>query len=124
MKCSYNQIFNELSKASTSGRSMFVASYSKLNLKIVSLLLGDGIISGYQISSSSIKVYTKILENKPVIIKVNNVSKPGNRMYWSALKLKNMCYYKPGLYIIHTNKGLINNYEAIKYNLEIGRAHV
>jgi len=116
MKYSYNQIFNELSKSNSSGRSMSSTQYSKLNLKIVKLLLNEGIICGYLIDGNLIRLFSTITNNKPTIIKINNISKPGNRVYWSALKLKNISFYKPGIYVLHTSKGLMCGEKAIQLN--------
>ncbi len=95
--------------------------FSKFRFKILEVLKKEGYIIDFFINDKkdklkSILVVLKYYEGQPVIKEIKRVSKPGRRVYSSAIsipKVKNGL----GLAILSTSKGVMSDAEAIKNNL-------
>lgn len=86
-------------------------------VQILNILINEGLINGYYFSEKNkIIVLLKYDNNqKGVINKITQISKPGKRVY-----VKNKWIYKnntTGVYILSTQKGFITQTQAQKYNL-------
>lgn len=101
--------------AQSAGHENVLLQGSKLVEDVVKLLKEEGYIGGYNVSQDgpkkSLKVELKYYLEKPVIIGIEKVSKPGRRVYlkWKDITptLNNM-----GTSIISTPKGILTGKEA------------
>jgi small subunit ribosomal protein S8 len=80
--------------------------------KILDVLYEEGYIRGYkEINKNTLELLLKYCEDKSVIKKIERISKPGKRVYYSInqLTLKNN-----ELYVLSTPKGIMSSRKAIK----------
>ena len=106
---------NQVSHASVSMPS------SKLKVQLAKLLKEEGFISDY---SEKVEGKFKVLEitlkydakNKPVITKLERVSKPGLRSYSKSKNLPKVLGGM-GIAVVSTSKGLLTDRKARKENL-------
>jgi small subunit ribosomal protein S8 len=88
--------------------------YSKICIQILNILVEEGYINGYKIIKNdhySIKIYLKYYNEKPVITKINRISKPGKRIYTSITTLWKSSNGL-GLNILSTSKGVLSDQNA------------
>lgn len=87
-------------------------------IKILNILVKEGIIKGYSFSHKDINIiniYLKYKNDKPVISQIKRISKPSKRIY---IKNKDLFkIYKRGLYLLSTSQGIVTDLEAKKLNL-------
>lgn len=95
--------------------------HSKEKEKILSIMKEEGFIKGYETVTSGSRIYLKIKlgydnRKRPVITKLERVSKPGRRIYVSH---SDIVPVKRGLgiAILSTSKGVMTDKEAIKNNI-------
>ena len=94
---------------------------SKLKVELAKLLKSEGFIADYSVSEEGkFKVLTITLKydskNKPVISKLQRVSKPGLRSYSKAQNLPQVLGGL-GVAIVSTSKGLMTDRKARKENI-------
>ena len=94
---------------------------SKLKVQLAKLLKEEGFITDYSVSESgNFKVLTITLKydakNKPIITKLERVSKPGLRNYSKAKNLPKVLGGM-GVAIVSTSKGLLTDRKARKENI-------
>lgn len=94
---------------------------SKLKVELAKLLKSEGFITDYAVSEEDkFKVLTITLKydakNKPVISKLQRVSKPGLRSYSKASNLPQVLGGL-GVAIVSTSKGLMTDRKARKENI-------
>ena len=94
---------------------------SKLKVQLAKLLKEEGFITDYSVSESgNYKVLTITLKydakNKPIITKLERVSKPGLRNYSKAKNLPKVLGGM-GVAIVSTSKGLLTDRKARKENI-------
>ena len=94
---------------------------SNLRLKILEVLKTEGFITSYHIEKKdnnkvSLVVDLKYYEGIPVIKEIKRVSKPGRRVFSSAISIPRI-QNGLGLAIISTNKGVMSDIEARKNNI-------
>ena len=94
---------------------------SKFRLKILEVLKEEGFITSYHIEKKesnkvSLIVDLKYYEGTPVIKEIKRVSKPGRRVYSSAISIPRI-QNGLGLAIISTNKGIMSDIDARKNNI-------
>ena len=94
---------------------------SKLKLQLAKLLKEEGYISDYEEKTSDkFKVLSITLKydakNKPIITKLERVSKPGLRNYSKAKNLPKVLGGM-GIAIVSTSKGLLTDRKARKENI-------
>ena len=94
---------------------------SKLKVELAKLLKEEGFISDYNVKESGkFKVLEITLKydakNKPVISKLERISKPGLRNYSKAKNLPQVLGGM-GIAIISTSKGLLTDRKARKENI-------
>lgn len=53
-------------------------------------------------------------DDEPVLKKIERISKPGLRLYSSAVKIKATTHNARGMMIVSTSQGVMTNYEAAK----------
>lgn len=96
-------------------------SSSKLKVELAKLLKEEGFITDYEVKEvGKFKVLTVILKydmnKKPVITKLERISKPGLRNYSKAKNLPKVLGGM-GIAIVSTSKGLLTDRKARKENI-------
>ena len=94
---------------------------SKLKVELAKLLKEEGFITDYEVKEvGKFKVLTVILKydmnKKPVITKLERISKPGLRNYSKAKNLPKVLGGM-GIAIVSTSKGLLTDRKARKENI-------
>ena len=94
---------------------------SKLKVELAKLLKEEGFITDYEVKEvGKFKVLTIILKydmnKKPVITKLERISKPGLRNYSKAKNLPKVLGGM-GIAIVSTSKGLLTDSKARKENI-------
>lgn len=94
---------------------------SKLKVELAKLLKEEGFITDYEVKEvGKFKVLTVILKydmnKKPVITKLERISKPGLRNYSKAKNLPKVLDGM-GIAIVSTSKGLLTDRKARKENI-------
>ena len=94
---------------------------SKLKVELAKLLKEEGFITDYEVKEvGKFKVLTEILKydmnKKPVITKLERISKPGLRNYSKAKNLPKVLGGM-GIAIVSTSKGLLTDRKARKENI-------
>lgn len=89
---------------------------TKQIIKIVDLLIKEGLLNGYYLSNNNIiNILLKYNNQKPVINQIQLISKPGKRVYVkNKWILKNQ---KDSLFILSTQKGFLTHMDAQRLNL-------
>ena len=93
-----------------------------MSLSIVSILKDEGFIEDFEIYTENSRNYLLISlkykgkQRKPVITKIERISKPGLRVYTSAKKLPKVLG-NLGIAIISTSQGVMTNLEAKKLGI-------
>lgn len=92
-------------------------TYTKLTLKVLSILYKLGIISGFKMlkNEASIIVFLKYYKSRCCFYDIKLVSKPGRRVYMSKGKLS--VHYNSralsGFLIVSTPLGLVTNVDIL-----------
>ena len=94
---------------------------SNFRLKVLEVLKNEGFITSYHIEKKdnnkvSLVVDLKYYEGIPVIKEIKRVSKPGRRVFSSAISIPRI-QNGLGLAIISTNKGIMSDIDARKNNI-------
>lgn len=97
-------------------KSIVLVPASKKKVAIVEVLKRAGYIEGYQLqetdtSQPKLAIFLKYYQERPVIVKIKRVSRPGLRTY---KKVKNMPKIMGGLgvAVLSTSKGVMTDAEA------------
>jgi small subunit ribosomal protein S8 len=93
---------------------------SKAKLAVAKILKDEGFITDYSVlkdgSHKVIKIVLKYVDNKPVILGLERVSKPGLRVYVGRGEIPRV-YGGLGIAILSTSKGLMVGHEAYSRNI-------
>jgi small subunit ribosomal protein S8 len=94
---------------------------SKMKLNIAKILKQEGYIAGYEMSGvgpeREMKITLKYQErNKPMIIGLKRMSKPGLRLYVQRNEIPRV-YGGMGIAILSTSRGVVPSYKAWKQGL-------
>ena len=94
---------------------------SNFRLQILEVLKNEGYINNFFVeklenNKKNLKVDLKYYEGTPVIKEISRVSKPGRRIYSSAISIPRI-QNGLGLAILSTPKGVMSDNEARKNNL-------
>lgn len=88
---------------------------TRFNINFLTLMYNNGLISGFRMCSDSIWVFLAYTGHFCIFSKLEIISTPGHRVYWSLDKLQkkysNMNF--AGFYIISSSKGLITSNQAL-----------
>ncbi len=94
--------------------------FSNLKYEIAKVLENNGWVEKVEKkgkkTTKTIEITLKYEDNKPVISNIKKISKPGQRIYIPASKIRKV-RDGFGMSIISTPKGIMNNYQARKANL-------
>lgn len=92
-------------------------------LNILKVLQTEGYIRGYTLTEKNITVFLKYISDKPVIQKIEPISKYNPNKYTSV---KNLIQLKElmkksnqglGLFVVSTSKGILSHYQSIEQNV-------
>lgn len=100
------------------GKKLVKIPYSKVKEAIVRVLEDEGYISSFTVEEQSkshktLAVELKYYEGKPVIARLDRVSKPGLRIYRGSESLPNVLgHLRLGTAIISTSSGVMSDRKA------------
>ena len=114
-------MLTRIRNANTVGHSSVEMPSSKLKVQLAKLLKEEGYITDYEVKEAGkFKVLSITLKydakNKPIITKLERISKPGLRSYSKAKNLPKVLGGM-GIAIVSTSKGLLTDRKARKENL-------
>lgn len=90
--------------------------YSKLKEEILKILTKERYISSSKLKEKELEITLKYENDKPALLGIRRVSKPGLRIYRGAKKIpKVLSSY--GITIVSTSKGVMTDKEAKKMKL-------
>lgn len=107
-------MFTRIRNAQAVNKESVLMPASKLKTAIAGLLKEEGYISDYQVSTDSkptLTVVLKYYQGKPVIAKLQRVSRPGIRIYKSSDALPRIMGGL-GMAIVSTSKGMVSDRTA------------
>ena len=112
-------MFTRIRNAQMSKKVQVEIPASKAKEAVAKVLMDEGYIAGYEVTSDKKPVMTvelKYCEGSPVIEKIARVSRPGLRVYKSGGEIPKV---KDGLgvMIVSTNQGIISDRAARKANV-------
>lgn len=109
----YNCI-NNLKLSILYNKKGFIVKNNKNNINLLKNLIKINLIKFIKIENSIIYVYINYINNKPIFKFIVNLFKPGHKIYISLKNLKKISYKNNWILILSTNKGLLNNFDAIQ----------
>ncbi len=93
---------------------------SKMKLSIVKILKDEGFVDRYEVLKGKpqpmIKIQLKYADERPAILGLERVSKPGLRVYVEGREIPRV-YGGLGIAILSTSKGIMTGKEAWKQHL-------
>jgi small subunit ribosomal protein S8 len=93
---------------------------SKMKLSIVKILKDEGFVDRYEVLKGKpqpmIKIQLKYTDERPAILGLERVSKPGLRVYVEGREIPRV-YGGLGIAILSTSKGIMTGQEAWKQHL-------
>jgi len=99
--------------AAMAGRRRVVVRRTKLIEAVAQELVNLGVLKSIKLDNDGqLVVHLSYLNNKPAIISMTLVSKPGLRVYMSVSELE--AIKKPSVFIVSTPLGVLSSKEAIK----------
>jgi len=108
-----SNFLSNLKNHSLSKKTILQQQPTKQILQLVQLLVQEGYLKGYYLSTPSQMVV--LLSPKQVIHNIQQISKPGKRVY-----IQNKWLYQnktPDLYILSTVQGFVTQNQALQLNL-------
>ncbi len=93
--------------------------FSKMKLAIVKILKEEGYIEDFKKEDggmTGLKINLKYVNNRPAIVSIKRVSKPGRRIYSASGDLPSVLGGK-GIAVVSTSQGVMTNKEARKRKL-------
>ncbi|MBO6087477.1 30S ribosomal protein S8 [bacterium] len=114
-------MLTRIRNANTVGHSTVEMPSSKLKVQLAKLLKEEGYITDYEVKEvGKFKILSITLKydakNKPIITKLERISKPGLRNYSKAKNLPKVLGGM-GIAVVSTSKGLLTDRKARKENL-------
>ncbi len=114
-------MLTRIRNANTVGHTTVEIPSSKLKIQLAKLLKEEGYITDYEVKDAGkFKVLSITLKydakNKPIITKLERISKPGLRNYSKAKNLPKVLGGM-GIAIVSTSKGLLTDRKARKENI-------
>lgn len=101
--------------AQSAGKKVVTMPGSKLKTAIAKVLLDEGYVAGVEQSSvdgkNTLTINLKYFEGKPVIVRLDRVSRPGLRVYKSLSDLPKVLGGL-GIAIVSTSKGVMSDRAA------------
>lgn len=116
-------MLTRIRNAVTARSSAVECRHSRLAKNILDVLKREGYIRGYTLVEKrpgiqDIRVEMKYFEGKPVIQKIDRISKPGRRVYYSVDQISSKRYYGGlGTLVLTTPLGVLSDSEAREKNV-------
>ncbi|ATY93574.1 30S ribosomal protein S8 [Candidatus Hodgkinia cicadicola] len=101
-------------------RNFIYVSYSKYRFNVLNAIKQSGHISRlsvlrYSLHKADIAIEFKLVGKRLLIRKIVQISKPGNRIYWTRAQVAR----KFGVFILSTCKGVVNSAFEVAHGGEI-----
>ena len=110
-------MFVNIQNGQMTNKKFIFQTRKKICELFLNILWNEGFILGYRIEKENkLKIFLKYENNKPVIRKIKNLSKPGLRLYYSSSQIWKLETSKLFL-IISTSKGLKTIAQCKKLNI-------
>ena len=110
-------MFVNIQNGQMTNKKFIFQTRKKICELFLNILWNEGFILGYKIEKKNkLKIFLKYENNKPVIRKIKNLSKPGLRLYYSSSQIWKLETSKLFL-IISTSKGLKTIAQCKKLNI-------
>jgi small subunit ribosomal protein S8 len=102
----------------SAGKKTVLSPYSKERSEVLRVLQDEGYIRHFSVQTGKnghqeLSIELKYVDNIPVIVEINRVSKPGRRVYSGIDKLP-LVANGLGISILSTNKGIMSDTNARK----------
>ena len=97
-------------------RETIEARATKMVVSVVEVLKKEGYVKDFTVDGQKLTVELKYAGNKPVVLGVSRVSKPGARVY-SAIKDVRSVWSGLGINILSTPKGVMSHKQARKLHV-------
>lgn len=108
-------MLTRIRNAQMTGKTAVTMPSSKIKVAIAKVLHDEGYIEGYKVvangAKSTLEIGLKYYANRPVIEKIQRVSRPGLRIYKSCADIPRVMNGL-GIAIISTSKGLMTDRNA------------
>ena len=117
-----DNLFSSLQNGCHAAIQRIIYPYSHLCHAILDILQNDGYIRGYTLKVNQRKhitefeIFLKYVNNMPTFRKIQRISTPGARIYFSIKRLHKLNNHLC-LYILTTSKGLLSHKNAIRNNV-------
>nr|AYC64763.1 ribosomal protein S8 [Boodleopsis sp. FL1161] len=113
---SISDLFTRIRNANLVQHPKVFVLYTKTNESIAKILARHGFIVNYKIVNRFIQLNLKYKNNKPIIKKIQRLSRPSCQLY---VKKKNILKIseKIGVLLLSTSKGILSDREAIQLNV-------
>lgn len=95
----------------------FIIYKNNKNLNVLKAFIKINIINYIQIKKNYIIVFINYVNEKPVYNNIVNVFRPSNKMFITIKEIKKINIKHNWIFLISTNRGIINNNEALKLNV-------
>jgi len=113
----FYKCINSVKLAILYNKKGFVIENNIKNFNLLKIFLKLNIIKFVKIDGKILYAHINYIENRPIFKNIVNLFKPGHNYYISYKNLKKISIKKNWILIISTNKGLMNNFEAVEKKL-------
>lgn len=103
----------------SSNKSCISVYMSLKNKRLCRYLFKCGLIDSFFLNkkNNAIIIYLVRFYDKKAISYIKKVSRPGGRKFATSLQLKKMLFYRNTYIILSTDKGFLNNRDAVSKSL-------
>jgi len=112
----FYKCINSIKLSNNYNKKGFIIQNNKKNIEVLKLFIKIRIVKYIKLEKKVIFVYLNYINNKPVFKNIVNLFKPGHQYYISLKDLKKVSLKHNWILLLSTNKGLMNNFDAIKNN--------
>lgn len=109
-----NNCINILNQSIKLNKKGFIINNNKINLLILKMFLKINLLKFIKIENSCIIAYINYYNNKPIFKNILNMHKPSKKQFISLKNLKKIKLKHNWIFLMSTNRGLLNSYEALK----------
>ncbi|WP_343189888.1 30S ribosomal protein S8 [Buchnera aphidicola] len=115
MQDSISDMITRIRNGQLSKKVFVLVKFSNFKSNILNVLKREGYIEGYSIKNK-IKIFLKYFNGKPVIEKIEKISKPSLRIYKNKKNISKVISGL-GISIISTSRGILTDFEARKLGI-------
>ena len=129
MNDSISDLFTRIRNACLVRREKVIIPYTQTNKNIVRILMQHGFIQNFQQITlkgnpnhpkSKLSLTLKYEKNRPAILQLQRLSRPGCRLYVNKKNLQKVFGASPGqlrVLFLSTSRGILSDREAYNFNL-------